>query len=200
MYNFTPLNKTLDEQLKIVADLETQTHDPWFGHILKDGERMRVEMSMIDGLPPLPKIDVPSKPKIDSADKPQIEKLADGLPVAGHRNGWRLDGKAVTDSGHAARQKLYEDYDKTISTMYLQDDAPAWKGGQPRGKVGSACVVRGEKWPLDQGAPGTLDENGDCVPNNPRGSSDAKTVSDAEKLARLYQARDQELENAWRGK
>jgi hypothetical protein len=138
-------NRTRDSDYEIITDMRGRKV-----RILRDGRTYRAG----------------SVRMMDSNRRSDITGITDGAGGSGyglHRPGFRIPASDAGQQGTiAAARQRYED---TLTN--------AWKGDAVgEGPEGSVCTVRNAKYPDDQGAPGHI-KNGVCVPDNPRGKSDA---------------------------
>jgi hypothetical protein len=138
-------------------------------NILKDGERLRVPVSMMDSLP--------------------RSRIGDGLSM--HRNGWRLPASSLRDSKQQRDLAvLYAQRDAELEN--------AWREDFPGASEGDVCTVRGADYPNDIGSPGHLELHEGrliCTPDSPS-ANDARSVRDARTQA--YLDYENHITSAWR--
>jgi hypothetical protein len=136
--------------------------------ILRDGETMRVPVSLMDSMP--------------------RTKIGDGLAM--HRNGWRLPASSLRDSKQ--RQLL-----DLLYAQRDAETENAWREDYPGASEGDPCTCRGADFPNDIGSPGHIELHEGrlcCVPDNPS-ANDARSVRDAR--VRAYLDYDRDLTTAW---
>lgn len=146
--------------------------------VLRDGKRWTVSMSFMDSMQRSVAQHFAKSPKMgDITTADHHIDLHDGHGrQPGNRPGWVMPTDQLFDS---KKQEAYEQYDKQISTAYLDaDNASSQTGagsGELRGaQAGDICTCRGPEFPDDFGSPGTMQMYQGkltCVPNQPRGRS-----------------------------
>jgi hypothetical protein len=166
--------------------------------ILKDGERLRVSMTMRDSLSPL------QRSVADSTNN----RITDGRttdPLALHRPGFRVpivnDRKAVRDA--------YQHYETSLVNRYRVGDGvqcPTCFGSGEDEDGGDCDACEGSGVMPDQDSRtgkggkgfGSTNEGGYDKPDP---ASDSRTVMDQhrQRMNQLYADHDNELANAWRG-
>jgi hypothetical protein len=139
-------------------------------NILKDGERLRVPMTLMDG--------------IQQAVARESLRVTDGAgkTVGLHRPGFRL---SATDA-RSTDLDVYAEYEKFLVDSWK---TPSITGAGERGQVGAR---EGDLCTID-GRPGHLKKvNGElsCVPDAQQDHQ--------QRMAQLYDARDLELSQEWR--
>jgi hypothetical protein len=154
--------------------------------IVREGERVRVPMFMMDGSPN-PALS-PLQRAVAEDKATRAFDLTDTLAM--YKPGFRDHDAAALDALEAA----YRAYDTA--------DAQAWRCGtnyDASGEFideqeGAVCVVSGSEYPLDQGSPGQLRKVGGrlvCIPDQRR---DAQTDA----RAQAYADYDRQMADAWR--
>jgi len=166
--------------------------------VLKDGERMRVPLRMMDSL---------SRDVAAHFGRTMVQdaKIVDGFGNGGlslHRPGHRLFSSGQGD------QSFYDEYDRDISTRYRDANHTAGvegvgSSGFAGRRVGDRCMVKSKRDIGEDGDRGRIMEiDGElvCVSDNHR-NDDALDVRDhQQRMSDLYSELDRELSNAWRGR
>jgi hypothetical protein len=150
--------------------------------ILKDGQSLRISMTMRDSLSPL------QRSVADSANN----RITDGRttdPNALNRPGFRVpvvnDRRAVRDA--------YAAYETSLVNRYRVGD-----GMQCPDCFGSGEDEDGGDCPMCKGSGVLPGGNGDDLPDP---ASDNRTIDQHKQtMDQLYRERDEELSNAWRQK
>jgi hypothetical protein len=152
--------------------------------LLRDGQRLRVAMSMMDSLDPIQKAVAHDGIRVTDGQ---------GGSIGLHRPGFRITANDARTTHYQPRDKAYEDYQRDLVDAYK---TPVGFGGDPtitgfgeRGSVGQragdVCTIDGKAGHLKM-VNGALQ----CVPNR----ADA-----ADSRQATYDAYDADLREAWRG-
>jgi hypothetical protein len=156
---------------------------------VSDGEAVRVPMFAMDGLDPVQRAIA------------QV-RLHDGQGGGGGHRPGQLVARDANDA-NAARDKAYRLYDEQLTN--------AWRTGGVEGREGAVCTVRNGEYPEHFGSPGRIvdgictplelideGELRDMLPLRDGLTLDQLQLAHKERMARAYQAYDEELRNTWR--
>jgi hypothetical protein len=171
--------------------------------ILKDGESLRVSMTMRDSLSPLQR-------SVADATSRVTNRITDGRtddPLALNRPGFRVpvvnDRRAVRDA--------YQHYETSVTNAYRVGDGTqcpeCFGSGEDEDGECSACEGTGimpeRSSGTSKGGKGFGSRNEGGYDNDePDPASDSRQAMDQHRqtMDRLYRERDAELANAWRGR
>ena len=129
--------------------------------VLKDFRGLRVPMHMMDGV---------QRQVADNNERLTADRRSTFVDARAHRPGWRLP-----DSADSTKQKIYDDYDRRVGSLWRRDATGETIGA----REGDVCTVRqGGK---GEGGPGTMqyvDGELVCVPDKRADASDGQTHSE----------------------
>jgi hypothetical protein len=174
-----------------------QIDDP---NILKDGEVLRVPMTMMDAA---------AAPPRRSRTNPTQVTDGTGDPLGSYRPGFRIaDGgneatQMMREANRDWRDAAYDTYDRELRDAWRDPDRTGVGSREMIGQEeGDLCTVRGLDDEGDAGAAGTLQKRGGklvCVASSARTDSRRQVQSGhAKRMNELYEERDRELRDEWR--